>query len=87
MSDVFVTNTKGTRVLMLHISTLYFKLTRCVNPRTTCNIRTMMPIIFSFCYFQEKQSEDDDAAVLVKIFVEFKESVSAKKAKDSLHGR
>merc|ERR1711936_895558 len=32
--------------------------------------------------YQEKQDESDDAEVLVKIFVEFKESISAKKAKN-----
>ena len=36
---------------------------------------------------QEKQDESDDAEVLVKIFVEFKESISAKKAKNGLDGR
>ena len=37
--------------------------------------------------YQERQSEEDDAAVIVKIFVEFKEAGAAKKAKDSLNGR
>merc|ERR1719273_1671139 len=37
--------------------------------------------------YQEKQDESDDAEVLVKIFVEFKESISAKKAKNGLDGR
>ena len=37
--------------------------------------------------YQERQSEEDDAAVIVKIFVEFKEASSAIKAKDSLNGR
>ena len=36
---------------------------------------------------QEKQDESDDAEILVKIFVEFKESISAKKAKNGLDGR
>ena len=36
---------------------------------------------------QEKQDESEDAEVLVKIFVEFKESISAKKAKNGLDGR
>ncbi len=37
--------------------------------------------------YQEKQSEDDDAEILVKIFVEFKESNGAKMAKSALNGR
>lgn len=37
--------------------------------------------------YQERQSEEDNAEVLVKIFVEFKETKSAKAAKDSLNGR
>ncbi len=37
--------------------------------------------------YQEKQSEEDDADIVVKIFVEFKEATSAKSAKDSLNGR
>ena len=37
--------------------------------------------------YHEKQSEDDDAEVIVKIFVEFKDSQSAKNCKDKLHGR
>jgi len=37
--------------------------------------------------YQEKQDESDDAEILVKIFVEFKESISAKKAKNGLDGR
>jgi len=37
--------------------------------------------------YQEKQDESEDAEVLVKIFVEFKESISAKKAKNGLDGR
>ncbi len=37
--------------------------------------------------YNEKQSEDDDAEVIVKIFVEFKDSKSAKACKDSLHSR
>ena len=37
--------------------------------------------------YQEKQSEEDDAPIIVKIFVEFKQSASAKKAKDALHNR
>merc|ERR1712088_314591 len=37
--------------------------------------------------YQEKQSEDDDAPIMVKIFVEFKQSASAKKAKNELHNR
>ena len=41
----------------------------------------------SHFFNQEKQDESDDAEVLVKIFVEFKESISAKKAKNGLDGR
>ncbi|XP_040577276.1 poly(U)-binding-splicing factor PUF60 [Lepeophtheirus salmonis] len=37
--------------------------------------------------YQEKQSEEDDAEIIVKIFVEFKDHSSAKRAKDSLGGR
>merc|ERR1712098_570655 len=37
--------------------------------------------------YQEKQSEDEDAEVLVKIFVEFGQPVHAKKCCDSLNGR
>jgi half-pint family poly-U binding splicing factor len=37
--------------------------------------------------YQEKQSEEEEAEVLVKIFVEFKEALSAKTARDSLNGR
>ncbi|CAG9858532.1 unnamed protein product [Phyllotreta striolata] len=38
--------------------------------------------------YNEKQSEDDDDAnVIVKIFVEFKETYGAERAKDALHGR
>merc|ERR1719211_40508 len=37
--------------------------------------------------YQERQSEDDDAEVIVKIFVEFKESKAAKGAKAALNGR
>ena len=37
--------------------------------------------------YQEKQSEDEDAEILVKIFVEFSASEEAKKAKASLNGR
>ena len=37
--------------------------------------------------YQERQGEDDDAPVIVKIFVEFKNSSSAIKAKDALHNR
>ena len=37
--------------------------------------------------YQEKQSEDDDAPISVKIFVEFKQSASANKAKNELHNR
>ena len=37
--------------------------------------------------YQEKQGEDDDAPIIVKIFVEFKHSSSAKKAKEALHNR
>ena len=37
--------------------------------------------------YQERQSEEDDAEVLVKIFVEFKTAQAAKKAKNELDGR
>ena len=37
--------------------------------------------------YQEKQSEDDDAEVVVKIFVEFSKVQEAEAAKDSLNGR
>ena len=37
--------------------------------------------------YQERQSEEEDAEILVKIFVEFKEPASAKKCKDALNGR
>lgn len=37
--------------------------------------------------YNEQQSEAEDAEVVVKIFVEFKDSESAVKAKDSLNGR
>ena len=37
--------------------------------------------------YQERQSEEDDAEVLVKIFVEFKTAQAAKKAKSELDGR
>jgi len=37
--------------------------------------------------YQEKQSEDEDAEVVVKIFVEFSASEAVKKAKASLNGR
>jgi len=37
--------------------------------------------------YQERQSEEDDAEVLVKIFVEFVDPNCAKMAKNALHGR
>ena len=37
--------------------------------------------------YQEKQGEDDEAPIIVKIFVEFKDSSSARKSKDALHNR
>ena len=37
--------------------------------------------------YQERQSEDDDAEIIVKIFVEFKEAKAAKAAKSALNGR
>jgi len=37
--------------------------------------------------YQERQSEDDDAEIIVKIFVEFKQSSEAVKGRDSLNGR
>ncbi len=37
--------------------------------------------------YQERQSEEEDAEVIVKIFVEFKESSATKEAKDKLNGR
>ena len=51
-------------------------------------IRDIWRIAHLISFFdQEKQDESDDAEVLVKIFVEFKESISAKKAKNGLDGR
>jgi len=37
--------------------------------------------------YQERQSEEEDAEILVKIFVEFGHPSHAKKGRDSLHGR
>jgi len=37
--------------------------------------------------YQERQSEEDDADILVKIFVEFSQSSQAKAARDTLNGR
>lgn len=37
--------------------------------------------------YQEKQSEEDDAEIIVKIFVEFSSGTGAERAKDSLNGR
>jgi len=37
--------------------------------------------------YQERQSEDEDAEILVKIFVEFGHPSHAKKGRDSLNGR
>ena len=37
--------------------------------------------------YQERQSEDEDAEVLVKIFVEFADISAAKGAKNALNGR
>ncbi|XP_060524354.1 poly(U)-binding-splicing factor half pint isoform X2 [Cylas formicarius] len=37
--------------------------------------------------YNEKQSEEDDNDIIVKIFVEFGETVEAEKARDSLNGR
>ncbi|KAF5301524.1 hypothetical protein FQR65_LT08828, partial [Abscondita terminalis] len=38
--------------------------------------------------YNEKQSEDDEnAEIIVKIFVEFSETVEAEKARDALNGR
>ena len=37
--------------------------------------------------YQERQSEEEDAEIIVKIFVEFKETKGAKAAKDALNGR
>jgi len=37
--------------------------------------------------YQERQSEEDDADIVVKIFVEFGHPGHAKKCRDSLHGR
>ena len=36
---------------------------------------------------KERQSEEQDAEIIVKIFVEFGQPVHAKKCKESLHGR
>jgi hypothetical protein len=37
--------------------------------------------------YQEKQDESENAEIVVKIFVEFKDSISAKKAKEAFHNR
>ena len=37
--------------------------------------------------YQERQGEEEDAPIIVKIFVEFKQSASAKRAKEALHNR
>jgi len=37
--------------------------------------------------YQEKQSDEDDAEIVVKIFVEFKEAAAPLRAKEALHGR
>ncbi len=37
--------------------------------------------------YQERQSEEEDAEVIVKIFVEFKAHDGARQAKEKLHGR
>merc|ERR1712212_904182 len=37
--------------------------------------------------YQERQSEDEDAEIVVKIFVEFGHPSHAKKGRDGLHGR
>ena len=37
--------------------------------------------------YHEKQSEDDDAEIIVKIFVEFKDARGSKACKEGLHGR
>ena len=37
--------------------------------------------------YQEKQSEDEDAEIIVKIFVEFKANDGAKEARDKLNNR
>jgi len=37
--------------------------------------------------YQERQSEEEDAEILVKIFVEFNDPNDAKSAKNALHGR
>ena len=42
---------------------------------------------FLFFFCQEKQSEEEDAEVIVKIFVEFQTADGAKKAKEALNGR
>ena len=38
-------------------------------------------------HFQEKQDDSEEAEIHVKIFVEFQESLDAKKAKNALDGR
>ena len=45
------------------------------------------PAIIPSLYCQEKQDESEDAAVTVKIFVEFKKDLDTKKAKNALDGR
>jgi len=37
--------------------------------------------------YQEKQSEETDAEIIVKVFIEFEDQTGADKAKKSLHGR
>ena len=37
--------------------------------------------------YQEKQSEEENAEIIVKVFIEFETFASADKAKKSLHGR
>ena len=37
--------------------------------------------------YQERQGEEEEAPIIVKIFVEFKQSASANKAKEALHNR
>lgn len=44
----------------------------------------LQPILKQLLPLQERQSEDDDADVIVKIFVEFKTTSYAKAARDAL---
>ena len=49
--------------------------------------KLLLKLLTKSILFQEKQDDSDDAEVHVKIFVEFHESIEAKKAKNGLDGR